>query len=70
MKRNLCVMLLLVALLLIGISSLFASSPPQVKAGDGAALSSTITVELSDGANGGGYLTILENSLFMIGRIT
>ncbi len=70
MKRKLCVMLLLVALLLIGISSLFACPPPHTDAGGASALQTTITVEIINNVNGGGILTILDDGLFERGRIT
>jgi hypothetical protein len=70
MKRKLCTMLLLAALLLIGISSLFAYPPPQVNAGGTEALRTTNTVEVINNANGGGIPTILDDEIFAIGRIT
>lgn len=70
MKRKLCIMLLVVALFLIGISALFAYAPPQVNAGD---LCITQNVKLINNFTNeieGTIPTILDDGLFARGRIT
>lgn len=70
MKRKLCIMLLIVALFLIGISALFAYAPPQNEAGCTGLMQSVLTIDNFNNVNGGGIPTILDDGLFVRGRIT
>jgi hypothetical protein len=70
MKRKLCILLLIVALFLIGIFSLFACPPPQSTAGAASTMQTTMRVNVYHYISGGGILTIFDDGLFERGRIT